>query len=90
MVTKKLRPGMLIWYDFQFNHQSVLFFVLVRRLVELEKRHGSSVRECWEYIDPDGVVRYHFFRSDRIHVVETESIEGLDNAKKDEESKTSC
>ncbi len=88
MATEKLRPGMLIRYD--YNHMNTLFLVLVRRLVEHEKRFSFPDEECWEYIDSNGRVKFYFFRLNRVQVVETESVEDLDNAEKDEEPKTSC
>ncbi len=88
MVTEKLRPGMLVRYEHHINPH--YRFLLVRRLVEREKRFSFPNEECWEYIDSNGRVKFYFFRLNRVQVVETESVEDLDNAEKDEEPKTSC
>ncbi len=68
---------MLIRYDFQLNHMNTLFLVLVRRLVEHEKRFSFPCEECWEYIDSNGRVKFYFFRLNRVQVVETETKEDL-------------
>ncbi len=88
MVTEKLRPGMLVRYEPHINPH--YRFLLVRRLVEREKRFSFPNEECWEYVDSSGRVRFYFFRLDLIRVVETELLGDWDNAEKDEEPKTSC
>lgn len=75
MATEKLRPGMLVRYEHHINHH--YRFLLVRRLVEREKRFSFPNEECWEYVDSSGRVTFYFFRLNRVHVVETETKEDL-------------